>query len=282
MGIQLSEGEVIKRASNLPAFPRVVNDILQTLEDDGAALGTLVHFVETDPVITARILSVANSAALGARQSGQVRNVQMAISLIGLARVREIALAVSLAEFAQKSQMSAHYWEHSLAVAITAQELGRFTHFSSDHALVAGLLHDIGQLWMARCYPLEFQMVRTAVNVGKESICEVEQHYFGLDHCAIGSILASQWRLPTPVIAAILYHHAPNPDLPEKLVKLASLTHVAEVLANALDLSERQENQVHHLSEEACACIGLDWESDLNALFGKIEARTENACRVFR
>lgn len=279
MGIQLSEAEVIKRAIRLPAFPRVVNDILKTLDDENATLGALVRFVETDPVITARILSVANSAALGARRSGQLRNVQMAISLIGLGRVREIALAVSLAVFAQQSQMSAHYWEHSVAVAITAQELGRYTRTSPDYALVAGLLHDIGQLWMARFYPLEFQMARTALNVGKHNIIEVEQHYFGIDHCTIGAILASQWRLPAQVIAAVRHHHDPRPALDNKLV---DLIHVAEVFANALDLTERQDNQVTTLCEEACTAIGLNWEENLGFLFGKIEARTENACRIFR
>lgn len=279
MPVQLSETEINERAINLPAFPRVVNDILQTLDDENANLSALVHFVERDPVITARIVSIANSAAMGGRHSGQLRDVTMAVSLIGLARIREIVLAVSLADFAQKSQMSSYFWEHSVAVAITAQELGRFTHISPDYALVAGLLHDIGQLWMARFYPLEFQMMRSTVNLSERGIIEVERQYFGMDHCEVGQVLASRWALPAPVIAAIRYHHDPTPVLSEKL---ADLTHVAEVLSNALDLTGREDNQVAALSDAACAAIRFDWEQDLNALFGKIEARTEHACRVFR
>lgn len=279
MTLKLTKEEVIKRAITLPAFPRIVNDILQTLDDENATLNALTRLVETDPVITARIISVANSAALGGRHTGELRNVHMAISLIGLARVKQIAVAVSLAEFARKSQMTSYYWEHSVAVAITAQELGRFTRVSGDYAQVAGLLHDIGQLWMAHAHPLEFQMVRTALDTGKYGIIDLERHFFGTDHCIIGAILASQWGLPPPVVAAIRHHHDPEPALEEKLV---SLIHVAEVLANALDLSARQENHVTRLSGEACAAIGLNLEEDLNYLFGKIEARTENACRAFR
>lgn len=279
MSLKLTREEVIKRAITLPAFPRVVNEILQTLDDENAALTTLTRLVETDPVLTARIISVANSAAMGGRHTGQLRNVQMAISLIGLARIKQIAVAVSLAEFARKSQMSAYYWEHSVAVAITAQELGHFTHISGDFAQITGLLHDIGHLWMAHCQPLEFQMVRTALDTGKHGIIEVEHHYFGTDHCIIGAVLASQWGLPAPIIAAIRYHHDPETAHEEKLV---SLIHVAEVLANALDLSGRMENHVAKLSSEACAVIGLDLDADLNYLFGKIEARSENACRAFR
>lgn len=279
MPVLLTESEINERSINLPAFPRVVNDILATLEDENATLGALVHFVECDPVITARIVSIANSAALGGRHGKQLRDVHMAVSMIGLSRVREIVLAVSLAQFAQDSRMSSYFWEHSVAVAITAQELGRFTHISPDYALVAGLLHDIGQLWMARFYPLEFQMVRSTVDCSERGIIDVERQYFGMDHCEIGAILTTRWGLPQAVVSAVQSHHDPRLVLDEKL---ADLTHVAEVFSNALDLTGRAENQVAALSEEACAAIGFDWNQDLNALFGRIEARTEHACRVFR
>ncbi len=279
MPIALSPAEISNRAISLPAFPKIVNEIIQTLDDDNATLSALARHVEADPEITARVVSAANSAAVGGRAPGGLRNVHAAISLIGLARVRAIAVAVSLAEFARLSQMSSYFWEHSVAVAITAQELGRFTHVSPDYALVAGLLHDIGQLWMARFYPLEFQMVRNAANAGTAGIIEIEQHYFGLDHSQVGAILAREWHLPEAVIAAIAHHHAPEPAMSERLVPLI---HVAEIFSNALDLTSRQDNQVTRLSEAACAAIGFDWEQDLNSLFGKIEARSEHACRIFR
>lgn len=279
MGLQLSERDVVDRALGLPAFPRVVNDILATLEDDNATLGALARHIECDPVITARIVAVAHAAALGGRGGGEPRNVRMAISLIGMSRVREIVLAVSMAEFARQSGVSSYFWEHSVAVAIAAQELGRFTQVAAGYALVAGLLHDIGQLWMARFQPLEFQMVRQAHAAGRQSIELVERAYFGLDHCAIGGLLAERWGLPAPVVAAIRHHHAPSPALAEKLV---DVIHVAEVLANALDLTVRDDNQVVSLSDAACAAIGLDWSRDLGPLFGRIEARSAYACKVFR
>jgi len=158
MALQLSDHEIIERSKSMPAFPKVVTDILATLDDDGATLGSLVSHVEHDPVITARILSIANSAAMAGHSGSNVNDVRKAISLIGLAKIREITLAVSLAEFTHGCRMASYFWEHSVAVGICAMELGRFTHHSADYALVAGLLHDIGQLWMAHFYPLEFQL----------------------------------------------------------------------------------------------------------------------------
>lgn len=279
MSLQVTEKIVIERAKSMPAFPRVVIDILSTLDDDGATIGALVHHVERDPVITGRVLSIANSVGTAGRSGATANDVRMAVSMIGLSRVRDIALGVSLAEFANGCRMAAYFWEHSVSVGICALELGRFTRQTTNHALAAGLLHDLGQLWMAHFHPLEFQMVRSAVNVGDQGINEIEQHYFGVDHCFIGSVLARHWGLPSPVVDAIRYHHDPDAGLAEGLV---ALIHVAEVLSNALDLTGRDGNQVASISEAATTKLGIDWSGDLGQLFGRIEARTEYACRVFR
>lgn len=278
MPIHLSENEIIERARQLPAFPRVVSDLLETLDDDQSTMGALAQHVERDPVITARVVSLANSASSGRARSNP-RDVHTAVSLIGLSRVREIVLAVSLAEFNKNSHMSSYFWEHSVAVGICAQEIGRFTHVSLDYALVAGLVHDIGQLWLARFYPLEFQMVRTALNTGSQCVNELETHYFGMNHCEVGQLLARHWQLPDAVVAAVKHHHEPDEGLDEDLV---AVIHVAEVLSNALDLTGREGNMVGYLSGAACDKLGIDWSQDLNYLFGKIEARTEYACSTFR
>lgn len=278
MPLQLSEHEIIERATLLPAFPSVVNDILQTLDDDNATIGAMIHLVERDPVITARVLSIANAAVMAGRTQRDLRDMQVAVSLIGLSKLREIVLGVSLAEFSRESRMSNYFWQHSVAVGVSAQELARMAHFSVDYALVGGLLHDIGQLWMARFYPLEFQMVRMAMSAGEPiSILEAEQRYFGIDHCAIGRVLATAWRLPPSVIAAIQHHHDAHPPAD----KLVAATHVGEAIANALDLARHDEARVLELSESACDLLGLDWQDDLNYLFGKIEARVRYLCRTF-
>lgn len=278
MALQVTESEVLERAAELPAFPKVVTDILETLDDEGATVGALVQHVERDPVITARVLSAANSAAMS--QSGMgTQDVRKAVSRVGHARIREITLGVSLANFTKHCRMSAYFWEHSVSVGICALELSRLTHISADFALAAGLLHDVGQLWMAHFYPEQFQSVRADMACGTRDINDVEREHFGLDHCTIGELLARHWSLPESVVAAIRLHHAPDEGADDGLV---AVTHVAEVLSNALDLTGRLDNAVANVSQAACERIGIDWSSDLGPLFGRIEARTEYACQVFR
>lgn len=284
MPVRLSEGEIVERANLLPAFPKVVADVLATLDDDNATMTSLIGLVESDPVVTARVLSVANAAAKSGAWRKGLRDMHVAVSLIGLSRLRQIAISVSIAEFARGTRVTRGYWDHSVAVGVSAQELARLRPLpesmlvSVDYALVAGLLHDIGQLWMARFYPLECQMVRQAAVASGAAIVDVEQDYFGVDHCRVGRILATGWGLPSSIVEAIAGHHRPS----SAMGRLAAITHVAENLVVALGLGGNDQLPSIELSEAACTAVGLDWSEDLSPLLGRIEARSRHLGKIFR
>lgn len=278
MAIRLNDADILGRARELPAFPKVVSDIVATLDDENATVGRLVGHIERDPVVASRVMSLANSAALS-RNGSDVRDVRGAVSLIGQSRIREIVIGISLAQFLRQSKASAYFWEHSVSVGICALELAPAGRVAPGMALVAGLLHDIGQLWMASFYPDEFRQVRADVDAGRCNIIEAEQRQFGVDHCYVGRLLATHLGLPAGVVEAIAWHHDPD-DAPDDT--LLALIHVAEVLSNALDLTEREDNVVAHVSDTACRRLGIDWSQDWTTVFGRIEARTEYACAIFR
>ncbi|MCE1170265.1 MAG: HDOD domain-containing protein [Azovibrio sp.] len=278
MQLRLKRPDIIASIARLPAFPGVISDLLADLDDDNSSMMTLARHVERDPVVTGRILSVANRML---RQEGrtEVRDVFTAVSLIGFARIRDIVLTTCIASFTSQFRGRNYYWKHSLAVGIGAQELARRVAVNQDYALVAGLLHDIGQLWMAYFHPLEFQQARLRVEVHGEPVCQAEADLFGLDHCEVGRLVAEHWGLPAEVLGAIFFHHAP--DQRAAVNKLVALTHLAELIANALDLPYREENQVAYLSPTVCEVLELDWSEDLSPLLGQIEARFRYAATLF-
>lgn len=278
MRLDLKQADVIASVARLPAFPRVITELLADLDDDNSSMSTLSRHVQRDPVVTGRILAVANRML---RQEGrrEVRDVFTAISLIGFGRMRDIVLTTSMASFASNFRSKAFFWEHSLAVGIGAQELARKVAVNQDHALVAGLLHDIGQLWMAYLHPLEFQQARLLVEVHGEPVCDAERQHFGMDHCHVGQLVAEHWALPAEVIEAICFHHAPDTRAAGN--KLVALTHLAELISNALDLPYREANQVSHLAATASQTLELDWSQDFSPVLGRIEARYRYACILF-
>jgi HD-like signal output (HDOD) protein len=149
---------------------------------------------------------------------------------------------------------------------------------STSSALIAGLLHDIGQIWLHSFSAEAFRTTWNQALTHNISIEEAEREHFGVDHPTIGAWLAAHWSLPENIGTAIRHHHAPDAALTEPLVPLV---HVAEVLSNALDLTSREENRVTSISTAACNALGLTWDDSARSLFGRMEARSRHANAFF-
>ncbi len=275
----VTEQRVLASRDALPAFPRVVLQILQTLDDPDASLSLLSRQVETDPVVAARVLALCNRAADAGPGRAPVNDVFTALSLVGMARVRAVATTIKIASFMQDFAPPAalrYYWSHSLACAVCGVEVAHYTHADVcvDASLIACLLHDIGQLWLHRFEPETLQIaMRNAESRGME-IDVAERELFGVDHAAIGGWLARAWGLSDNICQALIHHHAPQGGLPEPLV---AVVHVSEVLSHALNLSQAPSSHVRWVSEECCTLLGMDWGDDSQGLFGRIEARSRHA-----
>lgn len=279
----ITRDEVIQRSRLLPSFPGIVNEILSTLDDPDANFNALVRCINRDPVITARVLSVANAAASRGRRDANVDNIFTATSLVGVAKVRHIALISSLGNFignVSQAALPTSFWEHSLAICICCEELANYIEqpVSADAAMIAGLLHDIGQLWL---YALDAPAALACwQQKGVDGIGTdvAERETFGIDHATVGAWLGEHWGLSPQIVDAIRYHHEPD-AAPDGL--LVPLVHVAEVLGNALDLTRRAHNRVTGISSAACAALGLQWDEHIRPLFGRIEARSSHANQFF-
>ena len=274
----VSQQRVLDTRDTLPAFPLVVLQILQTLDDPEASLNLLSRQVETDAVIAARVLSLCNRAG-NAQGRAPVSDVFTALSLVGMARVREAALTIRIASFMQGITPAAaqeYYWSHSLACAVCGVEVAHYTHadVSVDASLIACLLHDVGQLWLQRFEPAGLKAALLAAEERDVEIDVTEREIFGVDHAAIGSWLAQAWGLSPAICKAIACHHAPDTGLPEPLV---AVVHVSEVLNHALNLSHARSSHVRWISEACCTLLGMDWGDDSHSLFGRIEARSRHA-----
>jgi putative nucleotidyltransferase with HDIG domain len=280
---RVTQDLVIEKAAELPGFPRVITEIIATLDDPEANLNVLAELIQRDPIIAARVLSLANNAASRTRHLSEIRDIYTATSLIGMGRVRQMALISSCTEYFDKiapENMPSTFWQHSVAVGICGEEIALYVTkpVSSGAALIAGLLHDVGQLWLYRFNPEGFRAAWSEVQAHSRSIEEAEREQFGADHSVIGAWLAEYWQLPPPIIAAIRFHHACDGGLDQPIVPV---THIAEVLSNALDLTGRKENHVTHISSAACRSLGFVWNDESRMLFGRIDARSRHANAFF-
>src|SRR4030067_3534618 len=84
----------VKDIKNLPTIPVIANEILNLFNDNMLSLDKLESIVERDPAISAKVLSLANSAFFGFQVTTDA--LGRAMMRKGFNIVKNIALAVSL------------------------------------------------------------------------------------------------------------------------------------------------------------------------------------------
>jgi putative nucleotidyltransferase with HDIG domain len=206
--------EVEASIKALQPLPRAVMRLVELLESETATLGEVETLLKAEPVLCGRVLQIVNSAYYGLPRA--VSTLQQALMLLGVHAVRGIVLGVAAASTLRGSRVVSsverELWRHSVTVAGYAQRIARacrWGHRVSEDAYIAGLLHDIGSLFLAA----RFSGVYHSLLQATEEPIAAERELFGYDHADIGAMIAEHWKLPERIVRVIGEHHAPY--LPE-------------------------------------------------------------------
>lgn len=146
---QAGNGELV-----FPTGVDVSLKLLQQLDDPDCHVDQAVQLVKGAPLLAARIVAVANSAAYS--RSGQaVTDLRTAISRIGLRTTRTLTMAITTQQMAGQSaspeiaKLTRQLWEHTAHVAALAQTIARrITHQDPETAFFAGIVHEIAGFYL--------------------------------------------------------------------------------------------------------------------------------------
>lgn len=160
--------------------------------------------------------------------------------MLGLREIRNIAITVELMNtLAQlrKGVVWRAYWSHSLLAARLTDKLVGTFRTPSGMEYLAGLLHNVGKLIIARCFPRQHDEILSGVQAGKGPEHEIEMRTLGIDHARIGAALAVRLKLHPSITLAIRFHNDPmHPDNVHESSGergfMAACVAVAEVIAN--------------------------------------------------
>ncbi|MBI5521546.1 MAG: HDOD domain-containing protein [Desulfarculus sp.] len=228
--------KVLRGISTLPVLPAVWQRLLTCLEDPWSSLGEMEALIRQEQGLSARVLSQANSSFYGF--SGRVTNVKMALQVLGLQEARRLCLGDGIGQLMRASRLYRQaegqmLWRHALltaeAAALLAREVGRG---DGETAFAAGLLHDLGKVLLAACFPLAYQSVRQIQQREGLTWREAEDR-LNLDHQSMGLFLAQRWGLPPLLAEVIGRHHQPQGQLEHG--PTVALVHLADALVLALD-----------------------------------------------
>lgn len=258
--------QAIANIDALPAMPTIAQKLLTLQLDTEDGEKELLHLISQDPQLAGKIVGLANSPAIGS--SRKVTTVADAALLLGLSRIKSIALGVAALSGLSKNASGKHFkphdlWVHSMMCAIVmraiAQAMPKAGRPPEDHIFLAGLLHDIGFMVLHHLdAELSNELHHQLRMQPKRPIIELEMETLGLTHCYIGSQLARHWHLPSEITAVIGYHHPPYVEEMGQAHTLLRLLHLTERLLPDFGINEHGSDTV---SETDWLDLGISPES---------------------
>ena len=199
--LQMLENKIKTNQMVLPSMPDVFLQVKKIIDDPSSNIDNIAKVIIRDPSLTARILKVTNNALY--RGGAEIDNIQLAVSRLGLQLVKTLVTSHSITQmFNQpKGALKPFFNElhkHSTEVSAHAYAIAsRYTKINPDDALLAGLVHNIGYLPMARCI---------------ESFPEAEENpsllieVMATVHTRVGEMILKSWAFPQQIIDASLQY----------------------------------------------------------------------------
>jgi putative nucleotidyltransferase with HDIG domain len=253
-------GDDLQQLTKLPPLSPIVAQLTATLSSDEVDFRDVERIIRRDPVIAARVIGAANSAAYAGH--APTSSIHAAVMRLGVLAVRRLAFLLSLYNAVPGAPAERQvFWRHSLAVAHAADVITRHvptwsTGMQPEQAFLAALLHDLGLLALVRHYPREDAKVLARAAETRMARWQVEQEVLGVDHAQIGARLAGHWAFPEAITTVIAFHHD-FASAPPPLHWLSAVVALADALCNEDETANLCEGAHVGTIEETIALLGL-------------------------
>jgi len=235
---------ILKRAPEILTLPSIINEIMDVISRKNSSATDLTSIIETDPALTSRILTVANSAYYGFVK--KISTISHAIVVLGFREIQNIALGMSVLQMFNRkdSEFSEQLWKHSFSVGVAAKMFAHYLNLKIDGKyFVGGLLHDVGKIFISQYMADTFsRLLDTMGEKGNYySYHDIEKRLFGITHSEVGEILLTAWMFPSDVVSAVAHHHCPMSAKTDAV--FAACVHLADVICTAKGMTPLKDRQ---------------------------------------
>jgi HD-like signal output (HDOD) protein len=214
---EVSSGKV-----ELPSFPDVAVRVRKVLADEQVSNEQIARIVGSDAGLAARVLTLANSAALN-RTGRAVGDLKTAINRIGHNNVRTAAVAFAIAQLRRASELRniapqlERVWQEATLVAALSYSIASSCQLNSDESMLAGLLHNVGKLYILARANRHGALFREPA-----ALAQVMRDW----HANVGKAIVENWGFPEHIAEAIGEH--------ENIDRTVGHADVADVLTVAV------------------------------------------------
>jgi len=190
------------------------DELSKLLDDPNVDMSKIAKKISTDPVLSNKILKVANSAYFGSSIS--VDSINHALALLGLINIKAILFHNAFAKKlsggkAQNHPIFQSLWSHAISSATCAFHLSEaFGGLNKGKLYTLGLVHDIGKFIIPDMNGSKQVDDCFMIPYGEKSCILREDSSFGINHAVIGRIAFEDSGLSEQLLRLIEYHHLPS------------------------------------------------------------------------
>ena len=250
--VQALASELSKGKVDLPSFPDIALRVRKVLADEECSQEQVVRIVGSEPALAARLMQIANSAAINFTGK-QITELRTAINRMGHNMVRSASIAFAMSQLKKVDSLKGleepldGLWRASAAVAAMSYAVAkRYSKVNPDTAMLAGLLHGIGKL-----YILTRSSKHPALFADQVTYSQIVRDW----HSAVAKALLENWDMAEEIVSAVNEYE----DLSRSHsgpVDLTDVLTVGNLLAAFKEHPETIEINMHDVA--ACKRMSID------------------------
>lgn len=224
---------------SIPTLPVVYDKVCKALNSEKSSLGEIGALVAQDVAMSAKILQLVNSSFFGLRY--RIDSMPQAATMLGLDTLRGVVLAAGVFETFKEEDMREfeinQLYDHCISTGRRAHRVAKAIGCEvreQDEALLAGLIHDLGQIVLIRNHHAAYGPIWRRCIQEKLELSVVEREVLGASHAEVGAYVLGMWGLPDAIVETVAFHHEPGLCLNRHRGTLTAV-----YLADRLDFGER-------------------------------------------
>lgn len=207
----------------LPTLPAGMLFLFESLSNENIDFAELAEVLEKFPSIAGKLISLSNS--VWSAPTDEVSSLESACARLGFGVVRSTSIALAVAAPFDAARCPSfdpeRFWCSALLTADAASRLALAV--SGDHgpqpatARAAGLLHELGLLWLVDKLPDEVDQALVMVETQRATnLQQALSRVLGFDQVKATARLADAWGLPESLAAAMTHYFDPGYRGPQK------------------------------------------------------------------
>lgn len=235
----------------IPEIPQEVLALDKEIKSKFGSLATVAQIIEMNTTLSGEVMRIVNSPVIKLKEP--VKSIRDAVNVMGLDNIYNLVVASALKNLFGSGGLFKDIMDHSVDVAFCMADISEWVEgVTRDEAYMLGLFHNAGALMLASINQEKYEpLFRSSMSL-PVSVMTKEQQTYGSNHAVIGVLMGQKWRLPVPMLNAIMLHHTAqcNRIKDDKVRSMVAVIKIANAIVAEISLGAYRGGEMSQFEKD--------------------------------